>query len=56
MTEHVRVIPNDDTAQLFDGDCGAVFSVLKACPDAPHGLLRCACGAEIYPRERTDGQ
>jgi hypothetical protein len=33
-----------------------VLTVLKPCPDAPHGTLRCGCGAEIVVRSATDEQ
>jgi hypothetical protein len=56
VTEHVRVIPTDGTSPLLDGDCGVVLSVLKACPDEPRRVLRCACGAEIVPRISSDEQ
>jgi hypothetical protein len=54
MTEHVRVIPNEGTNDILTGDCGVVLTVVKPCPDAPHGNLRCACGAEIVARGARD--
>jgi hypothetical protein len=50
MTEHARVIPTNDTTQLLEGDCGVVLKVLTPCPDEPDGVFRCACGAEVHPR------
>lgn len=56
MTEQARVVPNDGPADLLEGDCGVVLSVLRPCPDEPHGTLRCVCGAEILPRDGADEQ
>jgi hypothetical protein len=56
MTQHVRVIPSDDTTELLDGDCGVVLSVLKPCPDEPHRIFSCACGAEVHPRHPPEDE